>query len=587
MDTTRPLAVKQFVATVRDHCKLLSRDELINTIIGLGLEAKPQQRQDYLRRIAVLAKVVPREEDTEATAAQCAKLVQQIHERWTRVNDGTWWDEPDIEVGYENDDELPSMLTPDQEEDLLALFAEADALFFEERYTDAERLYSALLPLFLPDEYDSSVTNMASEFSLREVRARHARCVYEIASPRSRVRRVLRALNSEMRWQGSWADPDQQFPTLSDVANAAPVEPADFGSFVLNVKRTLRDAARDGYRDEALFLEAIRATEGVEGLHAVVRDWGGAHPRGYYEWMAALRGHENWKELIAAAREALVAVQAGAPNHRMTTWYAASALAEAGEVLNDPVVAIEGRRRSFTLRPSDTSLVDLLRYAQRIEKLQEELAAAVAFLKTRDKALYVKSLLIAGRLGETFPLLQNCKPLGWSYGRDPAALCFSAILAYRVLPRLSGFPTIDRFFRSNLSPSSTYTYWPGTDSDNPQLPQDRSLSSELYDEVIAGLSQTGLETSLEEKYLAWAESIGAQRIDSIVSNLHRGAYRRAAIVLVALAERLLADGRKQDATQLIALYQGKYNRHRAFKAELATVVSQSALAAAAGESGRR
>ena len=585
MNATKPLAVKQFVEALQTQCKALSRDELINAIIGLGLDARPYQRREHLRRLVELEISPPTENNVESVIARCTDLLRQIHERWMKINDGTWWDDPDGEAEYDYDDEMPAMLTHEQEEDLLALFSEADALFLETRYAEAERVYSELLPLFLPDEHDRSVTAIEGDFDLRETRARHARCVYETTSSDRRLDHVLEALNSEMRWSGSWADPEQLLPTLSDVANAAAAEPDNFGSFIETLKRTLGESARSGCRDEALYLEAIRTTEGVHGLRAAVDNWGGSHPRAYFEWMRALRGGYTWTELVAAARGALAEIPGDSPNHRMTRRFAATMLAEAGDVLNDPVLALEGRRSLFTLQPSDATFAELLRCATRCERRQEELEAAVAFLERGDSTLYVESLLIAGRLGETFSLLDSCRPLGWSSGRGVSALCFCAILAYRVLPRLGDYPTIDRYFRSSLIASSAYPYWPEIDAEDPSIAESGSHSPELHDDVVAGLSHTDLPIDLEKKYLAWADSIGRRRIDAIVSNLHRGAYRRAAIVLVALAERLLADGRSHESIDLVAHYRTKYNRHRAFKAELAVVLSQSALAPPEAEDG--
>lgn len=290
-------------------------------------------------------------------------------------------------------------------------------------------------------------------------------------------------------------------------------------------------------------------------------------------------------DLVPAARTALAEVPGDGPNHRRTRRFAAEMLANAGDVVDDPSLALEGRRTWFKLQPSNATLAELLRCATPLERRQEELAAAIAVLERNSSVLHVEALLIAGHLGETFSLLDDCRPLGWSSGQDITALCFSAILAYRVLPRLSDCPTIDRYLRSSLVASSNYPYWPPVDGVDPVFPQDAVDEPELYDEVIAGLSDADLPKALADNYVAWAESIARQRIDAIVSNLHRGAYRRAAIVLVALAERLLAEGHRHDSIELIARYRTKYNRHRAFKSELAVVLGQSALARLHTENG--
>ena len=67
-------------------------------------------------------------------------------------------------------------------------------------------------------------------------------------------------------------------------------------------------------------------------------------------------------------------------------------------------------------------------------------------------------------------------------------------------------------------------------------------------------------------------------MDDIVSNTHRGAYDRAAMVLGSLAEVFAAKGETKTAQNLFHEFcKQKYNRHTAFKREVRSVIAGSRL----------
>ena len=85
------------------------------------------------------------------------------------------------------------------------------------------------------------------------------------------------------------------------------------------------------------------------------------------------------------------------------------------------------------------------------------------------------------------------------------------------------------------------------------------------------------------EYLSWAEKIGKNRIDNIVSNKHRNAYERAAQVLGSLAETYAAMGQKNKAVKILhKYYNEKYNRFSAFRREVKAVVKKSDILRNAG-----
>jgi hypothetical protein len=82
------------------------------------------------------------------------------------------------------------------------------------------------------------------------------------------------------------------------------------------------------------------------------------------------------------------------------------------------------------------------------------------------------------------------------------------------------------------------------------------------------LASIRLSQPEKQKYSAWAERIGCDRVERIVSGKRRRAYDRAAQVLGALAEyHVLSNARDKALSLLNEFLQVKFPRHRAFRTE--------------------
>lgn len=100
----------------------------------------------------------------------------------------------------------------------------------------------------------------------------------------------------------------------------------------------------------------------------------------------------------------------------------------------------------------------------------------------------------------------------------------------------------------------------------------------FFEEITKGLKNNKEINSQAAECLPWAEKIGNSRIDGIVSNKHRGAYERASQVLGSLAETYIAMGNEKKALQVLRhYYHEKYNRFSAFRREVQSVVTGSAM----------
>lgn len=202
---------------------------------------------------------------------------------------------------------------------------------------------------------------------------------------------------------------------------------------------------------------------------------------------------------------------------------------------------------------------------------EKELAEICAFLSARKSKygaveLLVKSLLMSGEIDRAFALCKQEKAVGWS-GGSAAALLYGSIVY--LLSSGNTACTLSRNLLEDYGGGNTVFF----DSYDDQ-PIDTGTSGFL--EIKRGLDQI-LTASLDlNRYRQWVVDIGEQRINHIVSNKHRKAYGRAAMVLGSLAEVMTAEGNKNKAGSLLHEYcRVRYNRHVAFRREVRQAVDKS------------
>ncbi|MGD9158377.1 MAG: hypothetical protein PVG39_08235 [Desulfobacteraceae bacterium] len=191
-----------------------------------------------------------------------------------------------------------------------------------------------------------------------------------------------------------------------------------------------------------------------------------------------------------------------------------------------------------------------------------ELDKVINFLKDlkadeKEKELYARSILMAGKLDEAVALAANEKSIGWSYG-SIAGVVFGAVL-FILTDYSDKAGTVINILQNYADKTSIYS--------GDIILNDRTRPS-FYSEILKGLGKNKNVKSQAEDALLWAEKIGKNRIDHIVSNQHRNAYERAARILGALAETYVLMGKKDKAKKIInRFYVEKYNRHSAFRRE--------------------
>lgn len=568
-NSRRKIPLKQYLEAVREHCRGLSKEELVETLLNLAQEAPVRGRGDFLDKIRVLApnslagngKTVKDLE--EALLERIAVLDEEIKERIESIENGDYWEDRDHweDRGYDEDE--PDYVTSEQIEELEDLFLETGGIFLNGQLETAGRLYRALFDLL--DANDEVAGYLSQEsLDIREERARYCRCVYETADPKQRVESVLACINVDAplnRWRFDLAS--EKFPMLQDVIDSRPGELVDRETFLPAWEKRL--ARCHGDRAAILRMEAVQKLKGVGGVSVLARKWKSDQPRGYLFWIQCLEEEKNGQGMLDVCREALDALSKG-PFREQAAQY----LTMAAVQLEATEYVLLGKRERFLSMPNERNLLELLGEAdgqnvraQELSKVLDSLEQSTKTSKDEQGSLYVKALLMAGRLQDAFREAKGEQSLGWSSGK--AGILFASVLSV-LADNSSRAVTIGTLLEQY---AERHIYYGDEDGAKP---------GGTHREILTGLKSVKIDEAEAREYRAWVDKIGRGRVEAIVSGRHRGAYDRAACVLGALAEYCFVSNGAESARTLLHEYVFmKFPRHHAFRREVKKVASGSTL----------
>jgi hypothetical protein len=577
MNTPQP-ALRPYLEIIEKECQLLDRDSLIQLILALAKQVDPSKRNDFLETFHAelptkgnRTAAAPKTNMSELTA-EIAELHETIQARVISIDDGSYWDDPDDddwEDSYYRDND-PEPMNHEQMAALIDFFSEADHHFIHGEKTAAEMIYRRLFAIIEAiEEYGFS---QDFKINLREARARFTRCVYELSSQDERVDAMLSAMNVTQSEDNLNEFDLQNFPLLQDILDAETADLADFNSFLVSWKIALAKQTFRQNRIADLLLEAVFLQNGSEAVGELAREWQNEQPRGYLYWLQQLEKEKNWPVLRDAGLETIAVLPSGRNRLKATDF-----LISAARHLGDDTTTLTGFRERFRSMPSDGTLLDLLTEANQQQVRAQELEKVCVFCtKTEpeygEQLLLVKALLMAGKINQAFALCKQDKIFGWSHSAtgllfasalyllsDGNATC---TLIHKQLENYAGYHTI--FFDSYTTHSAE---------------ENRSG----FEEIKHGLNLVDAKNLDLDSYRKWTGTIGEQRVNHIVSNTHRGAYDRAAIVLGSLAETMAANGEKKKAQALLHEYcKVLYNRHTAFRREVRDAVGSSEILSGMG-----
>lgn len=182
---------------------------------------------------------------------------------------------------------------------------------------------------------------------------------------------------------------------------------------------------------------------------------------------------------------------------------------------------------------------------------------------------------MAGKIDQAFVLVKQDKISGWSH--SATGLLFASVL-YLLC---GGSQTCSLIHRQLEEYGGVNIIFFDSYSSHP-IKESRSG----FEEIKHGLDLVNINSNTFnlDSYRKWTGTIGEQRVNDIVSNTHRSAYDRAAMVLGSLAEVMVANGDEKKAQALLTEYcKVLYNRHSAFRREVREAVGRSQILADLGE----
>ncbi|MCF8108445.1 MAG: hypothetical protein K9J81_05580 [Desulfohalobiaceae bacterium] len=568
----KPMALKPYLECIAQYCSRLSKQELLELLLNLAKSEKASGRKDFLLKLQSFLPDAAGESDEQENGVQdylddVQALKEDIDKRIACIENGDYELLDDFDWEHAGYEEEPDVLSEEQREELEVFFSNASDLFLDEHFQDAGMLYTALFDLFDSiDTDDFLVRGLDLDIHIREERARFARCIYEAFSESGRLEEFARAMKLDAPDGHLPHVIDESLPLLEDVIDAREEEMGDFSDFLQGWKELLA-RRRMNVRTASLLIEASLYLEGMEEVAGLARQWGNTQPYGYLFWMKTLLEQGNEGELIEVAEEALSVLQPGNAREKASMF-----LIEAARFSNRQDVLLKGKREQFFSNPKDSTLLGWLNEASRQKLFSEELDAVLAFwgrqeaLDDSKKSLYIKSLLMAGRLDEAYQLVKGHGYVGWSFGLN-VGVVFGA-LALALIDWNEDALILKNILAGYADTMDRYASLFRDEKDAPY--------SGFYDCILQAGDRVQISEKQVKDYLNWIFTIGRKRIEHIVSNKHRNAYRRAAEVLGSLAEVHAARGDDRKANRILQEYvKEQFSRHVAFRREVDSVLKTS------------
>ena len=567
------IALRPYLEAVKNICAPLSKEQLVTLILNLAQDESSSGRLGFLDRIKTrlpgaelsitsVAGVDPLLADIQALKEDILKRIENIENGEYDALDDWDWDDNDY-----YDDE-PEFISDEQSDEMADLFAKAGALFLNGDTGKARIVYDALFGLMAELER-SDFYLPYPDLDWREERARHARCVYDDSDGKQRVKAFANAMDLEASYRHDRMENNAAYPMLCDVMDARQEKMADLDSFYPQWMSLLEEKGLEG-RPSSLLLETVHHTEGIKGVEKLARSWGSAQPNGYLFWLNLLMAEKQFDKACTIAKQAIKLVKKGEKREELSQM-----LIEASSAAGNDAGILEGKFEKFYSRPNDENMAQAMAEAIKLNQRETGLTWILDFyagkkeMGDHEKNLYMKALLMDGNLKAAVEMVDKAKSIGWSYGLN-VSLVFGCVAA-----AASGFETGAGAIKQVLDRSldNWEAYY-----DKFTVAEEDTTPLFFYNEILNGLKAANLSEYHTQQHFKWAQKIGKKRVDEIVSNTHRGAYDRAAMVLGSIAEVFTAKGETQTAQDLFHEFcKEKYNRHTAFKREVRSIIDGSRL----------
>jgi hypothetical protein len=567
------LSVQAFWDAVEQRLAVCFAEELRAVVRALARATPATQRQVFLKTIQLMTEttlVVPPGPAAEELLVDIAALADVLR---AATEEAEGCDE------YHEEDSLgpyAEYVTP-----LIALFDRAAATFAAGHMTLARHAYHSLFEtLTYEDDYGRGIrAEHLPDIVVNEVCARYLRAVYETEPAAQRPSRLFAAMLQVCAWLADAR------PMLDDIIQISPQALPDQEQFFLDWITFLRTQSEP--EADAWLREAVRLSQGTAGLETLARTEGVQRPRAYLDWCATLAAEGKQRAVLVAAHEALRILPRPLPIRAAVADY----LCNAAMHLHDTANLRVGRWEAFVAKPTLARLLDVWevtpagaartrQMSQAAQHVQDILAnppgegtyvCADALERPvwPDKIVLAHACLLAGDWDAAYRLAVPEQVLGWSSSHNTQGLVVACCLVQMsgVLPGQLP-PNLTQLWHWELQNSTGFVSWYSADAG------EASLLVRLQQAYTECLPEVSLTREQQGALLGWCLDVARRRVEAIVSNQHRGSYDRAALLLTSCTEVLRLRGQAQEARGLLDDVRQRFQRHRAFQAELQAAVQR-------------
>lgn len=468
------------------------------------------------------------------------------------------------------------------------LFDRAAGTFEGGDFSISAKAYSKLFEIFLmEDTYGSGIrADDLDNFDVVLEISRHARSVYEITKPKDRVDILFNLLWKHRHGYGVYT----KTIMLSNVVSVLPAPLPQMDDFLNNWILLLKE--KDGEIADEWYREAVNLQGGERALAELARNDGKVRPLVFLDWVSCFLEGRDDEKIIDATQEALnvlpvsiveraviadhlfraakrqnrkdlmdIALEAALSSspiiQRLSDIYLKSGV-EGGNWSNEKSVALKKNECILQERFNKKGLNSYR------SKFYEKLP------KTVDRKLMVQSHLLAGNWKAAKEVAETEKDvLGWTHLENCQAIVIPAFFELISIGEKAN--NIEQLWEYAISQNFEYGTFDDDfeESDSEDIKKARKTNQEILVNAYAEIfSRLKLEKSDLNWLLQWSQKIVEERIDKILLNKYRGAYCRAALLLLACGEAIGFLRGVSEGTCFVVGMKKKYSRFAGFQKEL-------------------
>ncbi len=559
------MSLKAFTERYTEILEKSEAEQLRCILINMAYSVTSECRKEFIDKLLLQAPVPRQKCESQDVILENIKLLLEEVRAQSE-------EEPDWDEFSDDDDTLAefSRFLPE----VYVVFDKIEACFDDGDYRLVRDACDVLFTIFdIQDDYGRGISiHDLDALAWDEIAAKYLRVVYcTEQNPKSRVEHILQAMLLLLD-----IDSSSNAPKLENLMNISVEALPDWSEFLQQWIRVTK--SESGLYYDAWYREGVYLFQGIEGLKALAKVEGEQRPRVYVDWIKSLIESENYGASLETIQEALEQLPKNQPIRSVIGDFKYLC----GNQLNDKKIQLDGQWVSFDAKPDLSKLISLYlmldpsdrtewmdRAAESIKTYEERMQAfSKRELSRIDSlespsyptfSLLMHAYLLSNNVEDAFILAQQGASLGWRSSNNPQPLFVVYCLIKATKQSLHLLPkALKKLIDQVLNNSKgTWMY--------------DEAHSELFGKLELAYADLLMQPhAASADMYAWCLKIAEERISGIVSNQHRGAYDRAALLVAACTESLRLTS-QEDSSLFYNRIKNQFPRHSAFQGELRQV----------------